>query len=302
MDLESKIILIYGPTASGKSKFALKLAQKIDGEIINADSMQVYKELKVLSARPRKEDINKIKHHLYGFQSVKKNFSTGDWLKLAQKKIFEVKKRGKIPILVGGTGLYFKALTEGLVHFPKIPVQFRKKIRALHKNLGAKKFFLRLVKEDPLVRNHLIQSDTQRVIRAYEIKKFTNKSMYEWFKNTKSEFEKNDFFKIYIDFPRTDLLVRIKERAVDMLDNGAVSEVKKFMKLKVPKVKSANKAIGINEIKEFVKKKIKIEDVIDKISIKTRQYAKRQTTWARGNMSDWNKIKSSGLKVFLKKI
>ena len=302
MDLESKIILIYGPTASGKSKFALKLAQKIDGEIINADSMQVYKELKVLSARPRKEDINKIKHHLYGFQSVKKNFSTGDWLKLAQKKIFEVKKRGKIPILVGGTGLYFKALTEGLVNFPKIPTQFRKKIRALHKNLGAKKFFLQLIKEDPLVRNHLIQSDTQRVIRAYEIKKFTNKSMYEWFKNTKSEFEKNDFFKIYIDFPRTDLLVRIKERAVDMLDNGAVSEVKKFMKLKVPKVKSANKAIGINEIKEFVKKKIKIEDVIDKISIKTRQYAKRQTTWARGNMSDWNKIKSSGLKVFLKKI
>lgn len=302
MDLESKIILIYGPTASGKSKFALKLAQKIDGEIINADSMQVYKELKVLSARPRKEDINKIKHHLYGFQSVKKNFSTGDWLKLAQKKIFEVKKKGKIPILVGGTGLYFKALTEGLVNFPKIPIPFRKKIRALHKNLGSKKFFLQLIKEDPLVRNHLIQSDTQRVIRAYEIKKFTNKSMYEWFKNTKSEFEKNDFFKIYIDFPRTDLLVRIKERAVDMLDNGAVSEVKKFMKLKVPKVKSANKAIGINEIKEFIKKKIKIEDVIDKISIKTRQYAKRQTTWARGNMSDWNKIKSSGLKVFLKKI
>ena len=302
MDLESKIILIYGPTASGKSKFALKLAQKIDGEIINADSMQVYKELKVLSARPRKEDINKIKHHLYGFQSVKKNFSTGDWLKLAQKKIFEVKKRGKIPILVGGTGLYFKALTEGLVNFPKIPVQFRKKIRALHKNLGAKKFFLRLIKEDPMVRNHLIQSDTQRVIRAYEIKKFTNKSMYEWFKNTKSEFEKNDFFKIYIDFPRTDLLVRIKQRAVDMLENGAVSEVKKFMKLKVSKLKSANKAIGINEIKEFIKKKIKIEDVIDQISIKTRQYAKRQTTWARGNMSDWNKIKSSGLKVFLKKI
>ncbi len=302
MDLESKIILIYGPTASGKSKFALKLAQKIDGEIINADSMQVYKELKVLSARPRKEDINKIKHHLYGFQSVKKNFSTGDWLKLAKKKIFEVKKRGKIPILVGGTGLYFKALTEGLVNFPKIPIQFRKKIRALHKNLGAKKFFLRLVKEDPLVRSRLIQSDTQRVIRAYEIKKFTNKSMYEWFKNTKSGFEKNDFFKIYIDFPRSDLLVRIKQRAVDMLDNGAVSEVKKFMKLKVPKVKSANKAIGINEIKEFIKKKIKIEDVIDKISIKTRQYAKRQTTWARGNMSDWNKIKSSGLQVFLKKI
>ena len=126
--------------------------------------------------------------------------------------------------------------------------------------------------------------------------------MYEWFKNTKSEFEKNDFFKIYIDFPRTDLLVRIKERAVDMLDNGAVSEVKKFMKLKVPKVKTASKAIGIAEIREYLKKKIEISEVIQKISIKTRQYAKRQSTWGRGNMMDWNKIKSEDLNKFLKKI
>ena len=302
MDLESKIILIYGPTASGKSKFALKLAQKIDGEIINADSMQVYKELKVLSARPRKEDINKIKHHLYGFQSVKKNFSTGDWLKLAKKKIIEVKKRGKIPILVGGTGLYFKALTEGLVNFPKIPVQFRKKIRALHKNLGAKKFFLRLVKEDPLVRNHLIQSDTQRVIRAYEIKKFTNKSMYEWFKNTKSKYEKEDFFKIYIDYPRKELVKRISFRASKMINNGAILEVKRFIKLKVPKSMTASKAIGVSEIREFINKKIKISELIEKISIKTRQYAKRQTTWGRGNMSDWNKIESNSTNQFLKKI
>ena len=111
MDLKSKIILIYGPTASGKSKFAVKLAKKISGEIINADSMQVYKELKILSARPNQKDYKKIKHHLYGFQSGKKNFSTGDWLKLVEKKILIWKKRKKTPILVGGTGLYFKALT-----------------------------------------------------------------------------------------------------------------------------------------------------------------------------------------------
>ena len=124
MDLKSKIILIYGPTASGKSQFAIKLAKKIGGEIINADSMQIYKELKILSARPFKKDYQKIRHHLYGFQSVKKNFSTGDWLKLVNKKISNLKKINKIPILVGGTGLYFKALTEGLVNIPTIPINF----------------------------------------------------------------------------------------------------------------------------------------------------------------------------------
>ena len=149
MDLKSKIILIYGPTASGKSIFSVKLAKKINGEIINADSMQVYKELRVLSARPFKKDYQKIKHHLYGFLSVKKNFSTGEWLKLVNQKILQCKKRKKTPILVGGTGLYFKALTDGLVNFPNIPLSFRKKIRHLHAEIGQKKFFLRLVKLDP---------------------------------------------------------------------------------------------------------------------------------------------------------
>ena len=152
MDLKSKIILIYGPTASGKSNFAVKLAKKIDGEIINADSMQVYKELKVLSARPFKKDYQKIKHHLYGFQSVTKNFSTGDWLKLIDQKILNLKKRKKVPIIVGGTGLYFKALTDGLVNIPSIPIKFREKIRSLHKKIGPKRFFSRLIKLDPLAK------------------------------------------------------------------------------------------------------------------------------------------------------
>ena len=141
MDLKSKIILISGPTASGKSIFAIKLAKKINGEIVNADSMQVYKELKILSARPNPKDYQKIKHHLYGFHDVKKNFSTGDWLKLSIKQIKDIKKRKKVPILVGGTGLYFKSLTDGLVKIPNIPIQFRNKIRKLHKDLGQKKFF-----------------------------------------------------------------------------------------------------------------------------------------------------------------
>ena len=217
MDLKSKIILIYGPTAAGKSLFAIRLAKKINGEVINADSMQVYKELKIITARPFQKDYKNIRHHLYGFQSVKKNFSTGDWLKLVNQKIFDLEKRGKVPILVGGTGLYFKALTEGLTNIPNIPIKFRSKIRSLHSKIGSKNFFLKLVKLDPLIKNQINQSDTQRAIRAYEIKMYTKKSIYEWFKKTKSNHEKKSFFKIYIDYPRNELLKRISARSKKMV-------------------------------------------------------------------------------------
>ena len=302
MDLKSKIVLIYGPTASGKSKFAVQLAKKINGEIINADSMQVYKELQIISARPTQKDYQNIKHHLYGFRRVKINFSTGDWLKLANKKILDLRKRRKTAILVGGTGLYFKALTNGLVNIPNVPVRFRSKIRSLHKKLGSKNFFSELVKLDPLVKNQIKSSDSQRCIRAYEVKLFTEMSIYNWFKNTKSIYEQKDFYKIYLDFPRNELLNKINLRAQQMIKNGAVSEVKRFIKLKVPKNKTANKAIGIAEVKEYLNKKIDIREVIEKISIKTRQYAKRQSTWARGNMQNWNKMNPTQLKNFLKKI
>ena len=302
MDLKSKIILIYGPTASGKSKFAIKIAKKINGEIVNADSMQIYKELKILSARPLKTDYKKIKHHLYGFHSVKKNFSTGNWLRLVKKKIKEIKKRKKTPILVGGTGLYFKALTEGLVKIPNIPIKLRKNIRELHKKLGPKKFFSRLKNLDPLAAKRINPLDSQRSIRAYEIKLFTKKSMYEWFKNTKSDFEKEDFYKILIDYPREKLINQINIRSKNMIKNNAILEVKKFMKLNVPSSKTAQKAIGVREIGAYINQNIQINELIEKISIKTRQYAKRQTTWARGNMIDWNKIDSTGLNKFLKKI
>ena len=302
MDLRSKIILIYGPTASGKSKFAIQLAKKINGEIINADSMQIYKEFKLISARPYKSEYKKIRHHLYGFLSVKKKFSTGDWLKLVKQKIYDIKKRKKTPILIGGTGLYFKALTDGLVKIPNIPIRFRQKVRILHSKLGSKKFFSKLNKLDPIAKKHIKTSDTQRAIRAYEIKLFTKKSMYDWFKNTKSDFEVGEFYKILIDYPRDKLIKRINSRTENIVKNGGILEVKKFIRLKISKTKTAHKAIGIKEIKDYLNKSIQIHELIEKISIKTRQYAKRQTTWARGNMMDWNKIKSDDLNKFLKKI
>jgi len=189
-----------------------------------------------------------------------------------------------------------------LVEIPNIPIKFRNKIRNLHKKIGSKKFYSNLIKLDPLVKKYLNPLDSQRIIRAYEIKLYTKKSMFDWFKNTKSKYEQKDFYKIYIDFPRDKLIKQINFRTRKMIDRGAISEVKRFIKLKVQKSMTASKAIGITEIKEFLSKKIQISELIEKISIKTRQYAKRQTTWGRGHMSDWNKIKSNNLNQFLKKI
>ena len=302
MDLKSKIILISGPTASGKSNFAIKLAKKINGEVINADSMQVYKELKILSARPDPKDYQKIKHHLYGFHNVKKSFSTGDWIKLAIKKINELKKRKKIPIFVGGTGLYFKALTDGLVNIPNIPVRSRNKIRVLQETLGQKKFYQKLLKLDLKSKNKINPTDVQRSIRAYEVKLFTKKSLHDWFRKTKSYFKEDEFFKIYIDYPRKDLIERIEKRTEQMIKMGAINEVKRFIKLKIKKDNSVNKAIGINEIKEFLNHEKELSDIKEKISIKTRQYAKRQSTWARGNMASWFKLQPKEINKFVKKI
>ena len=302
MDLKSKIILISGPTAAGKSNFAIKLAKKINGEIINADSMQVYKELKILSARPDPQNYQKITHHLYGFHNVKKSFSTGDWIKLAVKKINELKKRKKTPIFVGGTGLYFKALTDGLVNIPNIPVRSRNKIRVLQETLGQKNFYQKLLKLDLKSKNKINPTDVQRSIRAYEVKLFTKKSLHDWFRKTKSYFKEDEFFKIYIDYPRKDLIERIEKRTEQMIKIGAINEVKRFIKLKINKDNSVNKAIGINEIKEFLNQEKELRDIKEKISIKTRQYAKRQSTWARGNMMNWAKLQPHELSNFLKKI
>ena len=302
MDLKSKIILISGPTASGKSNFAIKLAKKINGEIINADSMQVYKELKILSARPDPQNYQKITHHLYGFHNVKKSFSTGDWIKLAVKKINELKKRKKTPIFVGGTGLYFKALTDGLVNIPNIPDQSRNKIRVLQETLGQKKFYQKLLKLDLKSKNKINPTDVQRSIRAYEVKLFTKKSLHDWFRKTKSYFKEDEFYKIYIDYPRKDLIERIEKRTEQMIKMGAINEVKRFIKLKIKKDNSVNKAIGINEIKEFLNHEKELSDIKEKISIKTRQYAKRQSTWARGNMASWFKLQPKEINKFVKKI
>ena len=298
---QKKIILIAGPTASGKSKLAVKLAKYFNGEIINADSMQIYKEISILTSKPKSEDTKIIKHHLYGVNSVKKKFSTGHWLKLAIKKIKEQWHNKKIPIIVGGTGLYFKALTEGLVKIPIISVRKRNQIRKLHKKIGQKNFFNKLSKIDPLTKKFISSHDQQRSMRAYEVKKFTNKSLFEFIKETKSNFKNSVFKKIFINIPKELLNEKIEERVEQMFKEDVVSEVKKFLKNKVKKDLSSSKIIGVKEIEDYLNGKITLIKANQLIKQKTRQYAKRQFTWARGHMKSWDMIYSSDLEDLFRK-
>ena len=299
--MSKKIILLAGPTASGKSKLAVYLAKKINGEIINADSMQVYKEFSILSSRPSKSETKKVKHHLYGIVSVKKYFSAGDWLKEAKKKIDVCLKKKKIPIIVGGTGLYFNTITKGISKIPDIDNKTRFKVRALFNELGFKRFYEKLLLLDANIRNKISSTDSQRMQRAYEVKLKTKKSLFEWIAGTKSDFLDFNIKKVFIDIPRDELLKKISKRTELMFEQNCLDEVRKFNSLKINRTLSPNKLIGVYEINQYLKGSIPQDKCRELINIKTRQYAKRQNTWARGHMKNWNKLYSKNFSILLKK-
>jgi len=295
-----KIILIAGPTGSGKSEIALKLAKKMNGEIINADSMQVYKEIKILSARP--ESYSNVSHYLYGNISVKNNFSAGEWLKKVKVNLKKIIKKKKQPIFVGGTGLYFKLLTEGISNIPKIPDSIRTKARKLNAKLGNDEFYDLLIKLDPLIHNRIKKNDTHRLIRAYEVVTFTKKSLIDWQKKNKNYFSNYHFIKIFINPENSFLQKLLRLRLKKMFELGAVDEVKKFLKLKINKSLPANKILGIEEIKKYLDKKIPLEQAFEETFIRTRRYVKRQRTWFRGHMKDWTSIFNPNFDILTKKI
>ena len=295
-----KIILIAGPTGSGKSEIALRLAKKINGEIINADSMQVYKEIKILSARP--ESYSNVSHYLYGNISVKNNFSAGEWLKKVKVNLKKIIKKKKQPIFVGGTGLYFKLLTEGISNIPKIPDSIRTKARKLNAKLGNDEFYDLLIKLDPLIHNRIKKNDTHRLIRAYEVVTFTKKSLIDWQKKNKNYFSNYHFVKIFINPENSFLQKLLRLRLKKMFELGAFDEVKKFLKLKINKSLPANKILGIEEIKKYLDKKIPLEQAFEETFIRTRRYVKRQRTWFRGHMKDWTSIFNPNFDILTKKI
>ena len=299
--MSKKIILLAGPTASGKSKLAIQLAKKIKGEIINADSMQVYKEFLILSSRPNNHELKKTKHHLYGVVSVKEYFSAGDWLKKTKAKINACLKKKKIPIITGGTGLYFNTITKGISKIPNIDFKTRNQVRNLFKKIGYIKFFKKLLEIDPKAKDKILPTDSQRAQRAYEVMIKTKKSLFDWISNTKSDFVDYDIKKIFIEIPREELLKKISLRTDSMFQNKCIEEVKKFNTLKLNKTLSANKLIGVQEINSYLKGSITLNQCKELINIKTRQYAKRQNTWARGHMKNWNKLYSKDLSILFKK-
>ena len=285
---KKKIILLFGPTASGKSKLAIDIAKEFNGEIINADSMQVYKEIKILSARPNDKNI---KHHLYGFLSVKKKFSTGSWYKLAAKKIKEINKKGKIALVVGGTGLYFKALTDGLSEIPGVT----------KKNLDLK-IDENYIKKNQKIFKGISINDKQRLQRAFSVFKHTGKPLWEWQKKNKKIFKRNQFIKIFLQPKKPEIENRIKKRFNQMLLSGAIEEAENFKKIKANSKNSSNFIIGLKEISEFLTSKISLAQLNEKVLIRTRQYAKRQLTWQRGQMRDWKGFSDTNYLDLRKKI
>ena len=278
-----KIILLYGPTTSGKSRLSIDIAKKFGGEIINADSMQVYKEIKILSARPNEK---KIKHHLYGFVSVKKNFSVGAWYDLASKKIKDINKKGKLVIVVGGTGLYFKILIEGLAEIPDVP-----KIDYSYLNpMGRWMMKNHYKKKYPGIFEGIDGNDMQRIFRAISVYDTTGITLKEWQKKkNKKHFDTNEFIKICLTPSKQEIEKRIKKRFLDMLKNGAIEEAEKYRNLNLfsHTLHTSNSIIGLKEIELFLNKKISMNELKEKVLIKTRQYAKRQFTWQRGQMKNW---------------
>ena len=204
--------------------------------------------------------------------------------------------------MVGGTGLYFQSLINGLVKIPHTPIRLRTKIRLIQKNDGQKKFYKKLLKLDSKVRNKFNPNDVQRSIRAFEVKLHTKTSIYDWVTKTKSKFRDNDFLKLYLNFDRQNLIKRISLRTFKIIKKDAIDEVKGFGKLKLNKERTANKIIGIQELGKYLNNEIKLDEAKELISIRTRQYAKRQATWARSKMISWNKIDPNEIMSWIKKI
>ena len=283
------ITLIAGPTASGKSDFALKLAEENDAVIVNADSMQIYDVLNVITARPSAEDTARVRHYLYGYVSPEKQYSTGKWLKDVSDILKSVDSN---LIFVGGTGLYFKALTEGLATIPDIPEETRKKWRTRLEGEGASELYKLLQGIDYELSRRLSEKDGQRVIRALEVYDATGKTLSYWQnKKTESLLETGNLTKFLL-LPERDVVYRrIEERFDKMVENGALEEARALDELGLNPSMPAMKAIGIPEFIEVLKGKKTIGEAIVEAKTNTRRYAKRQMTWFRHQLGDdWEKI------------
>ena len=281
-------ILIAGPTASGKSKLAINEAIEWGGEIVNTDSMQIYPVLDVLTARPGADDLRKVPHHLYGFADLNEPYSVARWLKQAQLVADEIWARGHIPVFVGGTGLYFRGLLEGLAETPEIPQRIRDQIRTDLVQSGSENLHRKLAKIDPVGAARLRPGDGHRIARALEVISATNLplSHFQNLPHSRGFLAEKSTKKLVLMPERSVLHSRINLRTDWMLDNGAVDEVEAFLQLDLPPQATVLKAIGVRQLGSFLHGKLTLNQAAEQIKAATRQYAKRQSTWFNGQFDD----------------
>jgi len=278
---QKKVLILFGPTASGKSNIALKISANVKATIINADSMQVYKNLRILTSRPSDEDEDKAEHKLYGIVDGMKNCSVASWLELAKEEIHTSWNQNALPILVGGTGMYLKSLIEGISEIPSIPDSIKLQTEETLENNGLEYLYKTLVKsnKDTVIN----KKDKQRIIRAFNVLRFTGKSIEEWQKINKKILEGADF-EIYLPpIDREKLYKASEERFDEMFKKGAVEEVRGLLKQNLGIHCSVMKAIGVREIQRYLNNEISEEECVNLSKKNTRNYIKRQLTWIRGN-------------------
>jgi tRNA dimethylallyltransferase len=289
---EMKMVLLAGPTASGKSRLALEYATASGAWVVNADSMQVYRGLRVLTARPSPEDERVAPHRLYGHVDAANRYSVGAWLADFSRVLAAAQGEGRPLIVVGGTGLYFKALTEGLVAMPSIPAELRARVLAENAGLTAPEMHELLRVIDPEDAAAIRPSDRSRIVRAIEVMLATGQSLSAW-KRAASQhplIEGASVRRIVLEPERQELARRIAARTEAMLEAGALEEVRALLELGLPPDYPLTKAIGVRQIADYFAGSMSLEEVGAAISIETRRYAKRQATWFRNQMAGWERL------------
>ena len=288
----SKAVLIAGPTASGKSALALELAEAAGGVIINTDSMQIYRDLRIITARPTLEDEARVPHRLYGHVDAGANFSAGAWLADAAKALEEAHAQGRLPIFIGGTGLYFKALTSGLSAVPPIPAEVRDSVRERLDRNGVEALHAELAIRDPRAAERLKPRDRTRIARALEVVEATGRSLLDWHREAQPPLLPRDSYRaLFLAPERDDLYARIDARFDVMVGAGALREVERLAARKLDPLLPAMKAHGVPALIRHLSGEISLEEAASIGRADTRHYAKRQFTWFRHQLPEFEWIK-----------
>ncbi|HEY2051859.1 MAG TPA: tRNA (adenosine(37)-N6)-dimethylallyltransferase MiaA [Caulobacteraceae bacterium] len=290
LEAQEPVWLIAGPTASGKSRLALDLATALEGEVINADSMQVYSDLEVLTARPDPDAMAARPHHLYGVADAGEAWSVGRWLSEARRCLAEIATRRRPAVVVGGTGLYLRALTEGLADIPPIPPAAREAAAAQLAALGEAPFRAKLAGFDPEAAARIERGDALRLTRATEVWLATGRSLSDWRRTSPALLTPGQWRGVVVDLPRAELYRRCDLRLADMIANGALDEVKRLITRDLPPASPALKALGVAPLAAHIRGEASLEDALAQAQTDTRRYAKRQLTWLRNQTPDWPRL------------